>query len=399
MAKRAQLPIETKAIRFAPGRNDKPLTAIWKVWAQGNEVYAATRSSGGSIHISVHESGQVHQRLGTKQKQDLAPVMPLASQGWLHAFEIRFLWSPGVFSPVGPRPSKNKDWLVVETPEGLVLHANLIIGVSATALDSPLPVELAGQTLWRTRLPNGRIAVLVGRLLPLDEKNREHIRYFREELKPNVTVSSMPAVTYFEAHHILWSNGGNIVLVIPMGDEAYRLEQEVPNNERSHSTVRRFHYRSPNATVDLIAPNRDKVAVVEVAGVEETIELTKGLPKLVELGSLTLRLEPDNLIAGSSIPALAPRRLICIPSVGGGSPHSWEYTINSRFDGSSFAAEVPQLSVALQNKNLAQAVDGLDEGEEIVMVIPAETLKITATFDQPSTSTKFVGRFTLRDRR
>ena len=69
------------------------------------------------------------------------------------------------------------------------------------------------------------------------------------------------------------------------------------------------------------------------------------------------------------------------------------------FDGYRFAADVQPLSVALQNKNLGQPVGGLDEGEEIVIVIPAETLKIAATFDQPSTSSKFVGLFTLRDRR
>src|SRR5208337_4353142 len=120
MAKQAKLPIEGKAIRFAPGRNDKPLTALWKVWAEGNEVYATSRFTGQSIHISVHESGQVHCRLATKQKQD--------------------------FSPLGPRESlKNKLGHLIPTPEGLVLHANLIIGASGTPLYSPLPVELTSQ--------------------------------------------------------------------------------------------------------------------------------------------------------------------------------------------------------------------------------------------------------------
>src|SRR5208337_1100837 len=143
MAKQAKLPIEGKAIRFAPGRNDKPLTALWKVWAEGNEVYATSRFTGQSIHISVHESGQVHCRLATKQKQDFAPLTRVGSGPWFHAFEVRFLWSPGALSPIGPRESlKNKLGHLIPTPEGLVLHANLIIGASGTPLYSPLPVEL-----------------------------------------------------------------------------------------------------------------------------------------------------------------------------------------------------------------------------------------------------------------
>lgn len=112
-----------------------------------------------------------------------------------------------------------------------------------------------------------------------------------------------------------------------------------------------------------------------------------------------MQIDPDNLIAGSTIMALATSRLACIPNVGGGSPRSWEYIIHSRFDGSRLTAVIHGQSVALQNKNLAEPVGGLGEGEEIVMVAPAETLEFTATLDQPSTSNQLVWRFTLRDSR
>jgi hypothetical protein len=281
-----------------------------------------------------------------------------------------------------------------------VFHANLIIGSSGTPLDSSLPVELTGQTFWRTRLPDGRIAVLVGRMLPLDETNRERLRYFHEELKVRVTVSAMPKTMYSELLDVHWSPlGGNVILVIPMREENLLSEQETPSAEQLHLPTRRFLYRSPRSNVDLIAPNGYKVAVVETAEVSEQIELTKEPPKLFELGSLSMRLEVGNLIAGSTIKALEPRRLVCIPNVGGGSPRSWEYIIHSRFDGSRLTAVIDRQSVALQNKNLAQPVAGLGEGEEIVMVAPAETLELTATLDQPSASKKLVWRFTLRDRR
>ena len=76
--------------------------------------------------------------------------------------------------------------------------------------------------------------------------------------------------------------------------------------------------------------------------------------------------------------ALESSCLACIPNVGGGSPRSWEYIIHSRFDGYRLTAVVRGQSVGLQNKGLAQPVVGLGEGEEILMVAPAETLELTA---------------------
>ena len=334
MAKQTKLPIENTAIRFAPGRNNEPLTAHWKVWAQGSEVYATTRTFLGSMHVSVHEFGQVHYRLAAKQKQEFAAFMPLHGSAWFHALEIRFLWSAGAFSPVRHRESlKSRMSYLLDTPEGFVLYANLIIGATGTPLDSSLPVNLIGQTLWRTRLRDGRIAVLIARLLPLDDLNRERIRYFRQELGVHVTFATMPKTKYFELHDMHRSpEGGNVILVIPMGEEAFRSEQEVRNADQLNAEPRRFLFRSPRSAVDLIAPDGYRAAVIEAAPefVEE-IELTKGIWKLVEVGSLIMQIEPENLMAGSPIIALAPRRLVCIPNVGGGSPRSWEYTIRSRF--------------------------------------------------------------------
>lgn len=210
----------------------------------------------------------------------------------------------------------------------------------------------------------------------------------------------MPKNTYSELLDIHWSpGGGNVILVIPMGEEQFRSEQETPSNVQLRPTPRRFFYRSPRATVHLIAPNGNMVAVVEAAEFAGQFELIKGLPKLVELGSLTMRVKSNNLIAGSSIKALTPQGLVCIPTVDGGSPKNWVHTIHSRFDGSCLTAEIHKQSVALLNKNLLQPLGNLDESEELVLAVPAETLKLTATLDRPLTSTKLLGRFTLRDRR
>jgi hypothetical protein len=400
MNKQRNLPVEGKAIRFAPSRNQEPAASLWKVWAEGSEVYASSRNPGGSPKISVHASGQIHYRLGAKLKQDLAPLMRLGTGAWFHAFELRFLLSEGALSPLRQRESlKNKSGYLIQAPEGFVLHANLIIGSPGTPLDCPLPVEFtpAGQTIWRKRLRDGRPAVLVARLLKLDDQNRQHIKYMREELKPTATFPTMPTPKYLEIYHLHWSpQGGNVILVAPMGEEAFRSEQDLLPPGVEPTAPRHFRYRCSRSTVDLIAPNGRRVAVIEAAEVDKQIELVKGLPTTVELGLLTMRIEPSNLIVGSKFIA-APRRLVCNPTVGGASPRDWGYMIHARFDGSCFSAELDRQSTSLRNRNLATPVSQLDSGEELVMTIPAGVLKLTSTLDLPSTSTALLGRFSLQD--
>jgi hypothetical protein len=395
-------PVESKAIRFAPSRNQEPAAALWKIWAEGSEVYALSRSTAGLLKISVHASGQIHFRQQEKLKQDMAPLMPLGTGLWFHAFELRFLLSDGARSPIGQRESlkRNKKAYMIAVPDGLVLHANLIIGSAGTALDCPIPVEFTGgQTLWRTRLRDGRPAVLVVRLLKLDDQNREHIKYLREELRPTATFTAMPSSWYVEIHHLHWSlEGGNVVLVVPMGEESIRSEQDLSPPGVLPTAPRHFRYYSSHSTVDLIAPNGLRVAVIELPEVDKQIELAKGFPKLVELGLLTMRIDYGNLIPGSKFTA-SPCRLACVLNIGGASPRSWEYVIPARFDGSSLSADLRPMSTALQNKNLNPPVSGLDSSEEITISIPTETVKLTATLDLPSTTIELVGRFTLRDRR
>ena len=402
MSKRATLPVEGKAIRFAPGHDQDPIASFWKVWAEGNEIYALSRGSGGACKISVHASGQIHYRLAVKLKQDLAPLMQLGSGPWFHALEIRFLQSEGANSPLRQRESlKNKSAYVIAVPKGFILYTNLIVGAAGTPLNCPLPAEFlpAGQALWRARLRDGRPAVLVGRTLALDSENRAHIKYLRETLKPTVTFSNMPTEPYVEILHLHWSpDGGNVVQVVPMGDEAIRSEQEVAPPDGSGLEARRFRYQSHRSTADVIAPNGRRVAVLELDEIDKQIELVKDRPATHDLGALKIRLEPSNLIAGSQFMA-SPCRLVCIPSVGGASPRRREYTVLARFDGFALSAELRPNSVSLQNKNLDTPVSQLDGREELVMTIPDADLKLLATMDAPVTSTDLFGRFTVRDRR
>jgi hypothetical protein len=397
MTKRPSLPLEGKAIRFAPGRGLEPAAWFWRVWTEGNEIYALTRCSGGVVKLSVHRSGQIHYRLGPKNKQDLAPMMQFASSPWLHAVEIRFLMSEGAGAPPRQRESlKNKSAYVIPVPSGKFLVVNLILGPAGMSSNSPLPAEFSGaNVLWRAGLPDHRVAVLIGRMLELDDENRKKIEYYRKELKTSVTLPSTTREAYVEMQHLHWSPGGNVVVVVPMGQEACRPEEPIAAAEGR----REFRYRSPHAVAEIIAPDGVRVAVLELDEVDQEIEVAKGQPSTHELGLFKMQLEPSKLIEGSKFIA-SPSRLTCIPSIAGASPRDWTYTVYPRFDGFTLSVEVMQLSTSLRNKNLAAPLSGLSDREELLVRVPSNgSLKILATLGTPEGSAKVVGHFNLRDSR
>jgi hypothetical protein len=188
-----------------------------------------------------------------------------------------------------------------------------------------------------------------------------------------------------------WSaEGGNVLLVVPMGEEAFRSEQDFVRADMLPLAPCHFRCRSFPCTVELTAPNGLRVAVIELPEVDKEVALVKGAPKTVELGLVTMRIETNNLIAGGRFIA-QPRIVAPSLTVGGASPHNWEYTIEARFDGSCLSAEINANSTSLQNRNLATPVHDLGSGEEIVVVIPTGGLKLSSTLDLPSASTKFLG--------
>jgi hypothetical protein len=66
----------------------------------------------------------------------------------------------------------------------------------------------------------------------MDDENRGAIRYLREELKPRANFSLEPrSPPYIELNHVFWDpSGGNVILVIPMGEEGYGVENNVVRN-------------------------------------------------------------------------------------------------------------------------------------------------------------------------
>jgi hypothetical protein len=325
--------------------------------------------------------------------------MPLGAGPWFHGFEVRFLVSEGSGAPLDEKKSlKNKSAHVVYVPKGAFLVANLLIGSAGSRADEPLPLEFSGaQPLWRTRLSDGRVAVLTGRVMELDNHNLDQIRHIRETLKPTVNFQEAPKEFYTEIHSIHWSpQGGNVVLVVPMGPEAMRAETQERVPGAVNLLPRTFQYQSLPTLANIVAPNGALVGVVSIERIDKEFELIKNQTAVHPLGTLRLQLEANRLVAGSEFIA-TPCFLECPPMIGGGSPNNWKYTLFPRFDGLSMTVELRPCSVGLRNKNVSGNVCGLSDSEEIVLSIPAEIIKITASLDASRSSAELSGRFTLRD--
>jgi hypothetical protein len=324
--------------------------------------------------------------------------MPLAQLAgpWKHAFEIRFLLSEGANAPRNQRESlKKKPAYLIAVPEGFVCYVNLVIDTVGMPSNSGLPAEFGGaRELWCARLRDGRRAVLLVRALPLDSQNSAQIKFLREELQPKLSVSGPVGDAYVELVHLHWSpQGSNVVLVVPMGDEAVRSEQQlVPSGG-----PRRLRYQNSQATAAVLAPKTGLlVAGLDLDCIDKEIELVKNQPSTHSLGTIRLRLITDNLIAGSGFMA-PPSRLIFIPVVDGGSPRDWGCNVFARFDGFSLSAELMNCSVSLRNRNLPKTMSQLNDKEELIMVIPEKPAKIAATMDDPVRSLEVFARFILRD--
>ncbi len=265
-------------VRIAPGRNRVPLCAFWKFWVTGNEVYATTRG-GDPMHLSVHASGQIHMRIGGKDLQHLAPPLWLGQGQSLHAFEVKFLVGPDALLPK-PRPDRRKAFLI-ETPEGFSLVLNLVLGMPGT--DGAVPPEFlpAGETIWRARLPDSRPVTLVGRVLQMSAEDQGELEYIRRELNPKITFSGKPSNPYIETRHVHWSpTGGNVIVVIPLGPEGFRVDPSPITADHAAGAEKRIlHLSSSNARIPVIAPDRAIVAHMEVKGVESSLELVKEQPK------------------------------------------------------------------------------------------------------------------------
>lgn len=390
-----------EALRVAPGRQGQPAAYFWKFWVSGSEAYATTRSMGNMTKISVHESGQIHMRFEGKDLQPLAPPLLLGNGHWLHAFELRFLLSPDAYRP--PKETlKGKRAFLIEVPSDTVLIMNLLVGQVGCSAATDLPHELspAAEPFWRATLRDQRPVVLTARILEMDKQNRDEIKFIRHELNPKANFSKPPTrAPYIEIKRVVWdTKGSNVILVVPMGREAFRVQGN-PSEHSSTSVIaesRAIAISSPSASIPIAAPNGAIVGTLSIAGTTNELTLKKNVEVRGSLGTVTLSMNTSNLIFGYSF--RTPRNPCpCVPTIDGARPRSWEYLVFSYFDGATLRAEIRPMSVSFRNANFAAPLRSLGATEEIVMAAPVGGLVLRTTTSAPQSSAALEGSFLLRD--
>lgn len=266
-----------------------------------------------------------------------------------------------------------------------MLYANLIVGKPGVSIAAAgVPDELAGGSpLWIAKLSDKREVILVGRIMPMDQQNRDQINYLRRELVPKATLSKGTGEdVYVEIRRVVWDPvGGNILLVAPMGPEAVRTpEAPAQNVERRTVTV-----SNPGGIIEIPAPNGAVVGTLILSKAYKGISLQKNIESEDSLGKATLTLNPRNLIPGEKFQT-TPQLFSVVPSIDRAEPRKWEYKVVSSFDGSTLTVELRQLSVALRNANLSAPMSCLSDTEELVMRAPIDSLRLSASAKAPETA-------------
>jgi hypothetical protein len=129
-----------------------------------------------------------------------------------------------------PTPEKFKKgtrgFLMRVGNEGAIL-LNLLIGSNRGEFP-PLPRVLNPQPIvvWTSKLSAGYPVALVARIGGLEGANRDEVKLVREELRPRSKISGpYDPRAYAEARRYVWGEGGNVVLTVPMGEEAFEFSE------------------------------------------------------------------------------------------------------------------------------------------------------------------------------
>lgn len=390
-----------KELRVGPGRQRQPVAGLWKFWVEGNEIYATTRALGQVAKISVHASGQIHMRIESRELQQLAPPMPLGNGNWLHAFELRFL--VGVGSQKPPQEKlKGTSASLINLPDDAVLILNLLVGQEGSTSSTPMPHEFSpsGEVVWMTQLRDTRPVILVGRVHAMDEVNRTAMDEIRLKLRPQVNLTKRPTrPPYLEIRQISWDpKGGNVVLVVPLGPEAFRVDADslTPVSEIVSPDTRVVAVSSGAGSADIVAPDGMIVATLVFSGISHEVSIIKGSALTVSLGTVTLRIDTSTLKFGQKF---GPAKVLfpAPPIIAGGTPKNWTYQIYCTFDGTTLQADIRTTSSALRNSNMSAPMANISNEEEIVVVSPRPPPTLRASREAPSKQSELQAVLLIRE--
>lgn len=343
---------------------------------EGNELYAMNRDAQ-SIKISVHASGQTHLRMERRGLQSLASPLPLTNSDWHHALEIRYLIAPDRFRPTPKKLKTKEKAYLVEVADGQALILNLLL--TTTATPPGIPSQFGGANpLWIATLADGRHVSMIGRVLPLDKENQEHLSRLRGADGPKATFDGEPTSPHFELSHIFWGPGGNIVLIVPAGSEAIRKLGKPASLEAEPSKRRQpeIAYMSPSRSLTIHAPDGVAVAELILTGQRGHVQLSKNEHIVTQLAELSLTAFSEGLRSGERF-ELRPLSFPAPPSIDGRSPREWNYVVRCSYDGTKFIARIGSNSAGLMVP--AHDYKGpLQAGEQVILTAPSPDITLNA---------------------
>jgi hypothetical protein len=215
---------DVSSLRVALCRNQKPLTDLWRIWTQGDEVYVSTRNASMmKVRASFHSSGKSFLWLN-QQRLDLGPGMLLPSGNWIDALQIQFLTPTDAMPPKEfKRPKPSDKPLYLETPDGCTVFLDVLFGLGSTTVSTPIDcMPDVTRILFTRTLRSGRAVVVTARLSDMTPGDYEHLERLRHGIGLRVHHGQpvkKPAAELYEFN--VSPAGGNLVFVLPLGPEAY----------------------------------------------------------------------------------------------------------------------------------------------------------------------------------
>jgi hypothetical protein len=214
------------SLRIGPiGQDRRPLASLWRIWAQGDEVYIANRNGAKLVKISIHSSGKPFISVGKNDRWNFAQPMLLPDSAWQHIVEICFLIGEKILPLRDMKELKpSKPALGIVTPAGHKLAIYVLSGRPPLTHESPIPAVMhGGSIIFQHTLRGGDLLAVVARVLPMSDQDIGFINEVRSGLAVNTdTPVQLGKNIGIEAMWLRRSaTTGNVIGVIPAGPEVY----------------------------------------------------------------------------------------------------------------------------------------------------------------------------------
>jgi hypothetical protein len=184
-------------LRFAVGSPVEYRSAVWRLWAQRNDVYLAARVMHGLIKFSLHQSGKWRVAWSGESRITAQGSPDRVEERWERPAEFRLGWTQGPVIIVPCTQVKKPFGHVMDTGRVPILwsprlkaghkyHFTILFASPDAPAQSWQTVFRASDKLLGTlRLPNRSVVALSRREVPMVEKESTYVSAFVADMKIN----------------------------------------------------------------------------------------------------------------------------------------------------------------------------------------------------------------------